>query len=1222
MPEPTPTAIAQFLEDYQFLSRPQAQELRKMLPQFRQVALLIKELIRRGWLTPYQGSELLEGSGSNLVLGPYRFLEQVGEGGMGRVYKARHVRMDRLVALKVIHKAKLQGASAVERFNREARAAGQLSHPNIVVAHDSDEIDGRHFLAMEYVDGTDLATRIKQFGPLPVAQACEFARQAALGLQHAHERGVVHRDIKPSNLIVARGSPGTVPVVKILDFGLARFESEATHGTRLTQLGSIFGTLDFMSPEQADNARNADIRSDIYSLGCTLWFLLTGKPPFPGEDAVTRLAARLQGDPPSPRTMRPEIPPALENVLAKMMARLPGHRYQTPAEVAAALEPIARPAQPGLPVSVKSPPMGRSERSVPTAGYLSTPRPSMPQAVAAKDDARTLIQHPLIKSRRRDQQAKNGHWLLFVGPALAVLLGVVLVGALRLWPPGNRDAASTNVQAKVTSRPPSSVETTKRVTAPTQRKTTEPKPDPAESKKEKVNPELGATQKEDPKTDEPPNKRPGPDTKPEEKADQKFQPVKEARLQPTHTNDLGIEFVLVPRGKSWLGGGGGKPGSRDVEILHDFYLGKYEVTQEEWEKLMGSNPSFFSRTGGGKETVKSIPDGELKRFPVETVSWEECQAFIAQLNQKLNEKGWVYRLPTEVEWEYACRGGPLGDKGDGAFDFYFEKPTNQLLPDQAKFGRVLDQPSCKVGTYQPNPLGLYDMHGNVWEWCDDGGPEHQAARGGSWHTAAEECRAANSNLSRRSARGADRGLRLARVPVGKEVAKVIAPEDKNPPEEAKLPPVFTNSIGIEFVLVPKGKSWLGGGGGNPGNKEVEITHDFYLGKYEVTQEEWRKVMGANPSFYSRTGGGKKAVRAIPDSDLKRLPVEMVSWADCQAFITRLNQKRLEKGWVYRLPTEVEWEYACRGGSMKDKSESAFYFYFEKPANLLLPGQANFYHAKSPKRPSKAGSYKPNRLGLYDMVGNVWEWCQDGVTEDKGASLGVLRGGGFSHEPNDCRAARRSTSSLLYRDNSLGLRVARVLPGNVPQSLTGYWAVNYPNGVTRIYVIDQTGKVEEHGHNLRESILTRFGAGYLLDFSDGKIEYLSLNDTNLRVEHFDPRSRWPSTSPGLIGSGLKRSQAQHALDKQNIAKLAGRWRISWKPNNTVWTWEIDARTGIIWTEANRNAGNIVVIDNELWADWNFEHCERLLLKGDTLHLEHFRQSNKRDVPDQIGIGVRQ
>jgi serine/threonine protein kinase len=239
-------------------------------------------------------------------------------------------------------------------------------------------------------------------------------------------------------------------------------------------------------------------------------------------------------------------------------------------------------------------------------------------------------------------------------------------------------------------------------------------------------------------------------------------------LPPTFKNSIGMEFVIVPKGRSWLGGSEDKPGEREIKFQADFYLGRYEVTQEEWEKVMGENPSEFSRMGNGSDSVKDIRDEDLKRFPVEKVSWEQCQEFLAKLNKLQKETGWVYRLPKEAEWEYACRGGPMADRQDSAFDFYFAKPTNTLLPGKANFNAGVDR-TCKVGSYEANRLGLHDMHGNVWEWCDDSeqaedGASHRVTRGGCWTTHSKFCRAAMHLTALPTNRNVLRGLRVARVP--------------------------------------------------------------------------------------------------------------------------------------------------------------------------------------------------------------------------------------------------------------------------------------------------------------------------------------------------------------------------------------------------------------------------------------------------------------------------
>ena len=279
----------------------------------------------------------------------YRIVERIGSGGMGDVFRGEHRLMNRSVALKLINSQLIRHPQAVERFRREVQAAAQLAHPNIVAAYDAERAGDVHFLAMEFVEGTDLSDVIERRGPLPVAEACDYIRQAALGLQHAHEKGMVHRDIKPHNLMLSPDGQ-----VRILDFGLAGFatesaiiEADATSGEpgdttplHLTTMGSVMGTPDYIAPEQARDAHSADIRADIYSLGCTLYCLLTGGPPHQSDSVVEKLKAHAEREPEAIEAVRVDVPEELAEVIRRMMSKDPAKRFQTPAEVADALAPF------------------------------------------------------------------------------------------------------------------------------------------------------------------------------------------------------------------------------------------------------------------------------------------------------------------------------------------------------------------------------------------------------------------------------------------------------------------------------------------------------------------------------------------------------------------------------------------------------------------------------------------------------------------------------------------------------------------------------------------------------------------------------------------------------------------------------------------------------------------------------------------------------------------
>lgn len=318
-----------------------------------------EEFYQIGVLTKYQYQKTRAGRADDLLFGPYLILERIGEGGMGKVYRAVERNVGRVVAIKMVRPQLLTNRMVISRYKREAKAAAKLDHPNIVSLFDADDFNGRYFLAMEYVDGIDLSKMVKQFGNPPniglsdYHEAAEYIRQASLGLQHAHEHGLVHRDVKPSNLLVFGERPlvGTAgkATVKILDMGLVRsiLESEDVSRTELTRDGTVVGTPDYMAPEQAKNSSTVDHRADLYSLGCSLYFLLRGQAVFPEGSPIDKLI-RHQLDPaPDIRKVRPDLPDGLAAVIDKLLKKRPEDRYQTASEVALALAPFTASAAAG-----------------------------------------------------------------------------------------------------------------------------------------------------------------------------------------------------------------------------------------------------------------------------------------------------------------------------------------------------------------------------------------------------------------------------------------------------------------------------------------------------------------------------------------------------------------------------------------------------------------------------------------------------------------------------------------------------------------------------------------------------------------------------------------------------------------------------------------------------------------------------------------------------------
>ena len=312
--------------------------------------VLARALVEQGLLTKFQAERILAGKTDGFVMGQYRILDELGRGGMGRVFKAEHMTMGRSVAIKILSPELTKTELAVRCFflAHEVKNAARLSHPNIVTAFDANQVGDRCFLVMEFVDGPNLNDFVKEHGPLPETQACDYIRQAAIGLQCAHDLGMVHRDIKPANLLVQKTTSkaaGDSTVVKILDFGLARIaaadgDSAEAHQDSIESKNTVMGTPDYLSPEQCRNLHSVDGRSDLYSLGCTMHVLLTGQVPFPGGTTMEKLVRHTTEAPKPIENLRPNISPEVAAVVQKLLEKRPEDRFQSAAELAAVLLPL------------------------------------------------------------------------------------------------------------------------------------------------------------------------------------------------------------------------------------------------------------------------------------------------------------------------------------------------------------------------------------------------------------------------------------------------------------------------------------------------------------------------------------------------------------------------------------------------------------------------------------------------------------------------------------------------------------------------------------------------------------------------------------------------------------------------------------------------------------------------------------------------------------------
>jgi serine/threonine-protein kinase len=394
-----------------------------ILPRCDDWHIVASELVYRGWLTSFQANRLLHDRARELTLGSYVLEEPIGEGGMGLIYRARNWKLGTPAAVKVIRQERAREPAAVERFLREVRALGAIRHPNVVHALDADIDDNRLYCAMEYVPGTDLGQLLADRGALPIETACRYGAQLAEALRHISVLGLVHRDVKPGNVLVTEDG-GTV---KLSDLGLARFDGgDPSDGAGdLTRVGMMIGTPDYVAPEQIRDSRAADIRSDLYSLGCTLYHMLAGRPPFSGLDTLTKLHHHQTVEPIPIESLRPDVPASVARVVRTLIAKKPRDRYQDPAEVLAELRPYllqagdtltdaAAPTSPGFPTKQPERALARTEE-IPLGRIL----------LFTEETAQIDIQ-PLAAWGRWTSWLNRLHWLiaaLIAGIGMGIVIG-------------------------------------------------------------------------------------------------------------------------------------------------------------------------------------------------------------------------------------------------------------------------------------------------------------------------------------------------------------------------------------------------------------------------------------------------------------------------------------------------------------------------------------------------------------------------------------------------------------------------------------------------------------------------------------------------------------------------------------------------------------------------------------------------------------------------------
>lgn len=861
------------------------------------------------------------------MLGQYQLMEKIGQGGMGIVYKALHQSLKRVVALKMLSRDSTKG-DALNRFRREMEAVGRVVHPNMVLAHDAGEVDGQHFLVVEYVEGLDLSEVLRRYGPWRLADACEAIRQAATGLQAAHELDLVHRDVKPSNLMLTASGE-----IKVLDLGLALLATDEAGEPDLTAVGQLMGTFDYMAPEQASDSHRVDIRADVYSLGGTLYKLLTGQVPLSGNPKATVMQKlrSLALDEPQPIVeLRPDLPTKLAKIVHRMLAKSPEDRFPTPQAVAEAVTPFCEEADlAGLLAAAQAETKPAAE-SVCTSSGTTLP-------LRLSGTSETWEPEPIagISGSGRRRWARLGILAGFLGVVL--FLGVILIIRDQQGKEKMRIVLEPGDQLELVDSAPAAA--TARASVEVDRKPTFIKggdwridgPELVQMKPGNAVLLFGDDKWTDYDFSVETLTMPHP-VKPGAKKNQGGNHFFRATSQNDHLNfSLGAYFgtaneVCYVKGGRW---------GRDGTFLNTRHV------EDHWYKV---------RVEVRGSQVRCHLDGKLlfafkdDRFPTGGIGLATWNSVVRWRNLK------VTAPDGKVLWE----GFP-------------ELPTaSQTRPAEAPPPAIAPFDAGQAKTHQQ-------------QWADYLGlpVEREITIG-------------------QTEKGEDVKLTMVLVPPGEflmgstdeERAKVLA--------EATA----AKNQGAIDLISSEGPQ-----------HRVRITKPFYLGKYEVTQAQWQSVMGDSPSQFK---------------DNPSHPVEMVEWPDIQPFLTKANDSSSTERMTFRLPTEAQWEYACRAGTM------TYWHSGDSERDLL---QFGWFNTNAGGKTHPAGQLQPNSWGLHDMHGNVGEWCADPFVADYyansptddplGPSMGLprmRRGGSWRSLASGCRSAFRFTSRRT-RTSTIGFRLA-------------------------------------------------------------------------------------------------------------------------------------------------------------------------------------------------------